>query len=52
MNDPWLTVLTLRISDQATAVKAEGSPEKVAQLYEVPLAAVRDAVSFEQQLAN
>jgi uncharacterized protein (DUF433 family) len=34
------------------SVKVEGSPEKVAQLYEVPLAAVRDAVSFEQQLAH
>jgi uncharacterized protein (DUF433 family) len=34
------------------SVKVEGSPEKVAQLYEVPLAAVRDAVRFEQQLAN
>jgi uncharacterized protein (DUF433 family) len=33
------------------AVEAEGSRERVARLYEVPLGAVRDAVSFEQQLA-
>ena len=34
------------------SVKIEGSPEKVAKLYEVPLAAVREAIIFEQQLAN
>jgi uncharacterized protein (DUF433 family) len=33
------------------AVEAEGSPERVARLYELPLLAVRDAVSFEKQLA-
>ena len=33
------------------AVKIEGSPEKVAKLYGVPLLAVRDAVAFQQQLA-
>jgi uncharacterized protein (DUF433 family) len=33
------------------ATEAEGSPERVARLYELPLAAVRDAVSFEKQLA-
>ena len=33
------------------AVKIEGSPEKVAKLYDVPLLAVRDAVAFQQQLA-
>jgi uncharacterized protein (DUF433 family) len=33
------------------AVEAEGSPERVARLYELPLGAVRDAVSFEKQLA-
>jgi uncharacterized protein (DUF433 family) len=33
------------------AVETEGTPEKVAKLYEVPLAAVRDAVSFQQRLA-
>ena len=33
------------------AVKIEGSLEKVARLYEVPLAAVRDAVAFQTQLA-
>ena len=33
------------------AVKIEGSPEKVAKLYEVPLPAVREAVAFQQQLA-
>jgi uncharacterized protein (DUF433 family) len=34
------------------AVEIEGSPEKVAKLYEVPLAAVRDAVAFQQQLST
>jgi uncharacterized protein (DUF433 family) len=33
------------------AVKLEGSPEKVAKLYDVPLPAVREAVAFQQQLA-
>lgn len=33
------------------AVEVEGTPERVAKLYEVPLAAVRDAVSFQQRLA-
>jgi uncharacterized protein (DUF433 family) len=33
------------------AVKVEGSPEGVAKLYELPIAAVRDAVVLEQQLA-
>jgi uncharacterized protein (DUF433 family) len=33
------------------AVKIEGSPEKVAKLYGVPLIAVREAVAFQQQLA-
>jgi uncharacterized protein (DUF433 family) len=33
------------------AVEAEGSPERVARVYELPLGAVRDAVSFEKQLA-
>lgn len=33
------------------AVQAEGSPERVARLYEMPLGAVRDAVSLEKQLA-
>lgn len=35
----------------AEAAKAEGSPERAAQLYEVPVAVVRDAVRFELQLA-
>jgi uncharacterized protein (DUF433 family)/DNA-binding transcriptional MerR regulator len=35
----------------AQAVEIEGTPERVAKLYEVPLAAVRDAVSFQQRLA-
>jgi uncharacterized protein (DUF433 family) len=35
----------------ADAVEIEGSPQKVAKLYDVPLAAVRDAVSFHQRLA-
>ncbi len=35
----------------AQAVEIEGTPEKVAKLYEVPHAAVRDAVSFQQRLA-
>jgi uncharacterized protein (DUF433 family) len=33
------------------AVEIEGSPEKVARLYEVPLVAVRDSIAFQQQLA-
>ena len=33
------------------AVKIEGSPERVAKLYEVPLKAVRDAIAFQTQLA-
>jgi uncharacterized protein (DUF433 family) len=33
------------------AVRIEGSAEKVAKLYDVPLPAVRDAVAFQQQLA-
>jgi uncharacterized protein (DUF433 family) len=33
------------------AVEAEGSVERVARLYEVPLAAVRDALAFQQRLA-
>lgn len=34
----------------AAAAKAEGSPEAVADWYELPLRAVRDAVEFEQRL--
>ena len=33
------------------AVETEGSPEKVAKLYEVSVAAVRDSVAFQQRLA-
>ena len=33
------------------AVEIEGSPEKVAKLYEVPLDAVRDCIAFQRQLA-
>lgn len=33
------------------AVKVEGTPERVALLYELPVAAVRDAVEFQQKLA-
>jgi uncharacterized protein (DUF433 family) len=33
------------------AVRIEGSPEKVAKLYDVPLPAVREAVAFQHQLA-
>jgi uncharacterized protein (DUF433 family) len=33
------------------AVEIEGSLERVAKLYEVPLGAVRDAVAFQKQLA-
>lgn len=36
----------------AEAVEAEGSIEDVARLYEVPLAVVRDAVSFETDLKS
>jgi uncharacterized protein (DUF433 family)/DNA-binding transcriptional MerR regulator len=35
----------------AQAVKVEGTPERVAILYELPVAAVRDAVEFQQKLA-
>jgi uncharacterized protein (DUF433 family) len=35
----------------ADAVRAEGSVERVARLYELAPAAVRDAVVFEQKLA-
>ena len=34
----------------AEAVTAEGSTERVARLYEVPVAVVRDAVRFEASL--
>jgi uncharacterized protein (DUF433 family) len=34
------------------AVKIEGSPERVAALYEVPLPAVRDALEFQRHLAS
>lgn len=33
------------------AVKVEGTPERVSTLYEIPVAAVRDAVEFQQKLA-
>lgn len=35
----------------AQAVKAEGSVERVTELYDVPVGVVRDAVKFEHQLA-
>lgn len=35
----------------ADAVGVEGSPERVARSFEVPVSAVRDAVAFEHQLA-
>jgi uncharacterized protein (DUF433 family) len=35
----------------AAAVTVEGSAERVAKLYELPLGAVRDAVAFQSQLA-
>jgi uncharacterized protein (DUF433 family) len=35
----------------AQAVKVEGSPERVAKLYELQVAAVRDACAFQTQLA-
>jgi uncharacterized protein (DUF433 family) len=41
-------VPTQVISD---AVRVEGSPDKVSKLYDVPLAAVREALAFEQRLA-
>jgi uncharacterized protein (DUF433 family) len=34
------------------AVSVEGSPERVAALYEVPLLAVRDALEFQRHLLN
>jgi uncharacterized protein (DUF433 family) len=33
------------------AIEIEGTPERVAKLYEVPVSAVRDAHSFQQRLA-
>jgi uncharacterized protein (DUF433 family) len=36
----------------AQAVEVEGSPERVATLYEVPLPAVRDALEFQRRLVN
>ena len=33
------------------AVAVEGSPDRVARLYEVPVAVVRDALAFERKLA-
>ena len=33
------------------AVKADGSPERVAKLYELPIGSVCDAIAFQQQLA-
>jgi len=36
----------------AQAIKVEGSPERVASLYEVPLPAVRDALEFQRHLLN
>jgi uncharacterized protein (DUF433 family) len=35
----------------AEAAEVEGSPERVAALYEVPISAVRDALEFQRQLA-
>lgn len=35
----------------AQAVEVEGTPERAARLYELPVAAVRDAVEFYQKLA-
>ena len=35
----------------AKAVEAEGSPEKAARAFDVPLKAVQDAVAFEAKLA-
>ncbi len=35
----------------ALAARAEGSPERAARVYDVPLSSVRDAVAFETKLA-
>jgi uncharacterized protein (DUF433 family) len=40
-------LLTSRVVQE---VRAEGSPERVAKLYQLPLRAVRDAIAFEQGL--
>lgn len=42
-------LLTSRVVQE---VKAEGSEERVAKLYEVPVGAVRDAMRFEQSLVS
>jgi uncharacterized protein (DUF433 family) len=36
----------------AQAVEVEGSPDRVAALYEVPLPAVRDALEFQRRLVS
>jgi uncharacterized protein (DUF433 family) len=38
-------LLTSRVVQE---VKAEGTPERVAKLYEVPVRSIRDALRFEQ----
>jgi uncharacterized protein (DUF433 family) len=42
-------LLTSRVVQE---VKAEGSEERVAKLYEIPIGAVRDAIRFEQSLVS
>jgi uncharacterized protein (DUF433 family) len=48
---PITTDAGVPTSTLARAVKAEGSAKRVAFLYSVPVAAVRDAVEFESELA-
>jgi uncharacterized protein (DUF433 family) len=48
---PILAVAGVPTEVISEAVKLEGSQERAAKLYDVPIAAVRDAVLFERQLA-
>ena len=47
---PIMTESGVPTSAIARAVAAEGSPRKVARIFEVAISAVRDALKFEQQL--
>jgi len=42
-------LLTSRVVQE---VKAEGSPERVAKLYDIPVGAVRDALQFQANLMS
>jgi uncharacterized protein (DUF433 family) len=48
---PIVAEVGIPTSVLAEAAEVEGSPERVAKLYELPVAEVRDAIAFERQLA-